>query len=288
MLHNAVLPPVAPGILERFRKAKQAEIDTLRRAAAQQRLPAVRAVDRPSFRDALLRGCTASLPAFVAEYKIASPSRGILRPDDSQNLSFSPEDAAQSYHAAGASCMSVLTEECHFKGSLEHLERAHRAMAAAKLSPLPLLRKDFICDPLQVRHTAATHAAALLLIVRLTPQVALLRALREQAASYGIEAVVEVFTPEDLALARESGATLLQVNARDLETFAVDTTACLGMAREYRRGHSNECWIAASGIGTAQEARAARQAGYDAVLVGTALMESLDPGQALRRLREQP
>ena len=115
-------------------------------------------------------------------------------------MDFPPEEAAKQYAEAGASCLSVLTEETYFKGTLGHLKR----MSAPGL---PLLRKDFIFDRLQVAATAATPASALLLIVRLTPDAALLRSLREQAEAHGIDAVVEIFDEADLALARESGGT---------------------------------------------------------------------------------
>lgn len=128
---------------------------------------------------------------------------------------------------------------------------------------LPLLRKDFILHPLQVRLTAATPASALLLIVRLTPDVRRLRGLRELAESFGMEAVVEIFSAEELVLARESGARVIQVNARDLDTLRVDRTACLNMGAARRDG---EIWIAASGMSEPDHLRRAAEAGFDAAL----------------------
>lgn len=155
-------------------------------------------------------------------------------------MDFPPEEAAKQYAEAGASCLSVLTEETYFKGTLGYLKR----MSAPGL---PLLRKDFIFDRLQVAATAATPASALLLIVRLTPDAALLRSLREQAEAHGIDAVVEIFDEADLALARESGARIIQVNARDLDTLQVDRSACLRLAERFHQAGDNEAWIAASG-----------------------------------------
>ena len=132
--------------------------------------------------------------------------------------------------------------------------------------------------------TGATPASALLLIVRLTPEVRLLRALREQAEALGLEAVVEVFDAADLALARDAGATLIQVNARDLETLDVDRSACLRLAEAQRPKGRGETWIAASGMSEAAHLRQAADCGYDAALLGTALMQSGRPGEALRRL----
>ena len=111
----------------------------------------------------------------------------------------------------------------------------------------------------------------------------LLRELREQGESFGMQAVVEIFDTEDLQLARQSGARIIQVNARDLETFAVDSNACLELIRRCPP-EGEERWIAASGLSRTEHLRAAAEVGYDAVLIGTALMEQKDPGVALRRL----
>ena len=147
---------------------------------------------------------------------------------------------------------------------------------------LPLLRKDFIFDRLQVAATAATPASALLLIVRLTPDATLLRSLREQAEAHGIDAVVEIFDEADLALARESGARIIQVNARDLDTLQVDRSACLRLAERFHQAGDNEAWIAASGISVSNHLRQAVGVGYQAVLVGTSLMDGGAPGAALK------
>lgn len=263
-------------LLERFRKAKEAEVEALRALEAQDALPAVYEGQRPDFAMALTRRAPGSPLALVAEYKRASPSRGVICE------SLDVEDVARQYAAAGASAVSVLTEETFFRGRLEYLARA--ADPALYNGPrTPLLRKDFIFDPLQVRATAATPASALLLIVRLTPDAAILRALREQAEGYGIQAVVEIFDAEDLRLARESGARIIQVNARDLESLAVDRDACLQLIQACPPANG-ELWIAASGMSSAEHLRAAASAGYHAALVGSALMEGGNPGEALAAL----
>lgn len=263
-------------LLERFRKAKEAEVEALRVLEAQGALPAVYEGQRPDFAMALTRRAPGSPLAVVAEYKRASPSRGVICE------SLDVEDVARQYAAAGASAVSVLTEETFFRGRLEYLASA--ADPALYNGPrTPLLRKDFIFDPLQVRATAATPASALLLIVRLTPDAAILRALREQAEGYGIQAVVEIFDAEDLRLARESGARIIQVNARDLESLAVDRDACLQLIQACPPANG-ELWIAASGMSSAEHLRAAASAGYHAALVGSALMEGGNPGEALAAL----
>lgn len=272
-------------LLERFRTAKQAEVDALRLLADHGGMPALFEGSRPDFLAALRGESGSSLViecralTVVAEYKRASPSRGIICE------SLEVEEVARQYAAAGAACLSILTEAAHFRGCLEYLDRAADAGLYAGARP-PLLRKDFIFDPLQVAATAATPASALLLIVRLTPDAATLRDLREQAESHGIQAVVEVFDREDLRLARESGARIIQVNARDLETLKTDREAALDLARACPP-QEGETWIAASGIGRGEHLLAAAQAGFSAALVGSSLMEGAQPGRALSRLLEE-
>ena len=272
-------------LLERFRTAKQAEVDALRLLADHGGMPAPLEGQRPDFL-AALRGASNSPLVIegrpltvVAEYKRASPSRGIICE------SLEVEEVARQYAAAGAACLSILTETAHFRGCLEYLDRAAEAGLYAGARP-PLLRKDFIFDPLQVAATAATPASALLLIVRLTPDVTELRALREQAESHGMQAVVEVFDREDLRLARESGARIIQVNARDLETLKTDRGAALDLARTCPP-QDGETWIAASGIGRGEHLLAAAKAGFHAALVGSSLMEGAQPGRALSGLLEE-
>ena len=169
--------------------------------------------------------------------------------------------------------MSVLTEEEYFKGSLSFL---HRASGAG----LPLLRKDFILHPLQIEQTAATKASAVLLIARMV-DVGLLRELLAQSLSYGLEAVTEVFTQDDLNAARQAGATILQVNNRDLDTLRVNLDCSRSLVAE--KGQ-NEFWITASGIERPGQLEEMLALGFDAALVGSALMQNADPGSALRAL----
>lgn len=251
-------------MLDRFRKAKAAEIARLETLHAMGKMPAPYAKSRPSFTGSLRSPERFPL---IAEYKRASPSRGEL------NMLVSPEEAASAYAAAGAGAMSVLTEEHHFKGELAFLERAAGA-------GLPLLRKDFIMHPLQVEQTASTPASAMLLIVRMLDKRDL-RELLEEARRFGLEAVVEIFDMADLALAREAGATIIQVNNRDLDRLMVD----LGVSEKLIREKSSaEFWITASGIQTPEQLEHLLALGFDAALVGSSLMEGGNPGQALRSL----
>lgn len=255
-------------MIERFRNAKQAEISRLQREAVCGRLPEGWRGQRPSFSTALAAGRRApDLPAVVAEYKRASPSHGVLCQD------LSPEEVAAQYAGAGAAALSVLTEETHFQGHLDHVARM--------TGPgLPVLRKDFLLDPVQIRATAATPAAAVLLIARmLTPQV--LAGLHHVAVKVGLEPMVEVHDLADLEAARKLGVRCILVNNRDLESLEVDLGTCLRLAVHKA---PEEVWIAASGLSTRPQLVEVASAGYDAVLVGSALMAGCRPGEALAAL----
>ncbi len=252
-------------MLDKFRQAKQEEIARLREQAEAGHLPAAFKGRRPSFSAAL----RARAPrAVIAEYKRASPSRGEL------NLRISPEEVALLYASNGAAAISCLTEKRYFKGSLEFIPLMARP-------GLPILRKDFLFDPLQLVATAATPASAVLLIARMIPSINDLAAMIARSRELGIEPVVEVFNEADLGHAREAGADIIQVNTRDLDTLDVDAGNAFRLVKDKRQG---ELWIAASGIRDEGDVAALEQAGYDAVLVGTALMESRDPGRKLAEL----
>ena len=254
-------------LLDRFREAKAEEIALLMDMASRRELPRPWKGRRPDFLKAIAEPPDGQPVAVIAEFKQSSPSRGVIA------SGLKPEEVAEQYAASGASCISVLTEEQFFGGRIGYLERMGRA-------GLPLLRKDFIFHQLQVMETAS----ALLLIVRLTPDARTLRVLREQAEAYGMHAVVEVFDPADLDIARESGARIIQVNARDLDTLKTDRQACLDMAKFRREG---EVWIAASAMSAGAHLREAAEAGFQAVLMGTALMDGGKPGEKLAAILEE-
>lgn len=256
-------------MLEKFRLAKQAEINALKKAQA---LKGPVRHDRISFAQAIARPGKFQV---IAEYKRASPSRGQIRSD------LEVESVAARYQKAGAAALSILTESDFFDGDLGFLERASAATSAS----IPLLRKDFIFDPLQIEATAQTAASALLLIARMQKDAAELRALRELAERLGIEAVIEIFDQQDLAMAREAGARIIQVNARDLDKLQVDRHACLRLI-ELAKPQKREIWIAASGIASGEHLLDAANAGFNAALVGGALMEKGDPGENLARMLE--
>jgi indole-3-glycerol phosphate synthase len=148
------------------------------------------------------------------------------------------------------------------------------------------LRKDFLIHPLQAAETAATPASALLLITRLLDRNEL-TAMLEAASKAGLEAVLEIFSPDDLELARSAWAEggspplIIQVNTRDLNTLTVDNRAARSLIT---RKKEEEVWICASGISSRREVDSWAELGFDAVLAGTFLMSASDPGAALTRL----
>ncbi len=258
--------------LNRFRTAKQEEIKKLQELEKSGNFPEIFVGSRPDF----FKNLYTPQLSVIAEYKRASPSRGIICE------SLEVEEVTKEYIENGAHALSILTEEEYFKGNLHYLERSANIRNTLN-SLVPLLRKDFIFNTLQIHATAGTPASALLLIVRLTPNVLELRNLREEAEKYGIHAVVEIFNEDELQLARESGAKIIQVNARDLENFSVNTNICLDIIKKYPP-LKNELWISASGIEASSQLLEAEKAGYHAVLVGSALMEKGTPGISLASL----
>lgn len=245
---------------------KQAALPALReRAAGLERLAADNAGAQRDFAAAL----RASPPAVIAEVKKASPSRGLLAAD------FDPARTARQYEQGGAAAVSVLTDEQFFQGGLADLEVARAACH------LPVLRKDFTTDPLHIVEAAAHGADAILLIAAILDSSEL-RTLRELAESLGLAALVEVHTAEELQATIDSGARIIGVNNRDLHTFEVRLALSLDLADSIPAGATR---VAESGIFTAADVHRLSDAGYQAFLVGEALMKSGDPAEAVRVLR---
>lgn len=204
----------------------------------------------------------------IAEIKRASPSKGVLR----ENLE--PATWAQRYQRAGATALSVLTDERFFNGSLLHLQEVRRCV------DLPLLRKDFILAPYQIYEARCHGADGVLLIVRALekePFKQLLRVTRE----VGMEALVEVHTERELERALEEGVSLLGINNRDLQSFTVDIAVT---ERLMPRIPSDVTVVSASGIQTRQQVELLESKGVKAFLVGEALVTSTDPEEKLREL----
>jgi indole-3-glycerol phosphate synthase len=207
--------------------------------------------------------------AVISEIKRRSPSKGDLFPD------LDPAELARTYEAGGASCLSVLTDEAHFGGSVADLQAARSAVA------LPVIRKDFTVDPRDVADARLMGADAVLLIAAALDPFELVD-LHELATELGLDTLVEVHDEPELEEAMNAGAQLVGINQRDLVTFEVDHQRAERMAKEIPVGVVR---VAESGIRDPDDARRLADAGYDALLVGETLVTSGDPAAAVRALR---
>ncbi|HEY0229656.1 MAG TPA: indole-3-glycerol phosphate synthase TrpC [Dokdonella sp.] len=220
------------------------------------------------FAAALEAKIEAGLPAVIAEVKKASPSKGLIRAD------FDPAAIARSYAAAGAACLSVLTDADFFQGSEAYLQQARAAC------DLPVLRKDFTIDPYQVYEARAIGADCILLIVAALGDASLLE-LALLAAELDLDVLVEVHDEAELERALDIPALLIGVNNRNLRTFetSLDTTL-----RLQGRVGEGRLLVTESGIHTPDDVARMRAAGVEAFLVGEAFMRAVDPGAELARL----
>lgn len=201
----------------------------------------------------------------IAEFKRASPSKGVI------DGKADPSIRAAEYERSGAAAISVLTEEDHFLGSIADLKAVRKSVS------LPVLRKDFLFDPFQVYEARAAGADAILFILAMLDdgEIAELMGL---AASLGLDALLEVHTEEEMRRASGLGARLIGVNNRDLNTFEVslDRSRALCALRP-----GDALMISESGIGSADQILELRELGYDAFLIGEALMRTESPGNWL-------
>jgi len=255
-------------ILDDILAARRADVAGAKRTTP---LAALRA--RPGY-DEPRRGFAAALrarrPAVIAEFKKASPSRGVIRAD------CDPAVIARAYADAGAAAISVLTEERFFQGRAGDLTAIRAAVT------LPVLRKDFIFDPYQLVEARAWGAdAALLIVAMLEP--AQLAELHAAATELGLDVLVEAHRADEIERALAAGATLIGVNNRDLRTFVTTLETAERLRPLIPPG---ALAVAESGIERAADVARLRAAGYDTFLVGESLMRAPDPGAALRALLE--
>lgn len=232
-------------------------LDAARAAAA--------AAGPPRNFEAALRAPGMSL---IAELKRASPSAGPIAPDVDRTA------LVRAYETGGAAAISVLTEPDHFDGSLDDLTEVHQAVR------LPVLRKDFLSEPLHLWEARAAGADAALLIVAALAQ-AELRDLIHEARTAGLTALVEVHAADEVERAVDAGARVIGINTRDLATLEVDPAT---IARIRPSIPAGIVVVGESGISTRADVARAEEAGCDAVLIGEALMRAPDPEAMIAEL----
>ncbi len=219
----------------------------------------------PSFRQALEEPREVRI---IAEVKKASPSKGVLAKDLDVAM------IARDYKAAGASAISVVTEEDHFQGDLAWVGDIRKS------SGLPVLRKDFVFEPFQIYETRGAGASAILLIAAmLKPEE--LQFLYAEARQFGLDVLVEVHDETELGEALQAGAEIIGVNNRDLKTFKVDTRISERLAKLIPE---DRLFVVESGIHSREDIDRLLAAGADAFLIGEHFVTSADPAAALRGL----
>lgn len=208
-------------------------------------------------------------PAFIAEIKKASPSKGIISED------FRPLEQARAYVSAGAAAISCLTEEYYFKGSAEIFA------AVRKEVNIPMLRKDFIIHQYQIYEAKTMGADAILLIAAML-DVPTMREFRQIAESLKMDVLAESHNAEELNAVAEAGCRIFGINNRDLKTFNVTLETTKSLAELVPEGG---VIVSESGIKTPEDIKFVSDCGAKAVLIGETLMRSGDPVSAVKELR---
>lgn len=247
-------------ILDTIVAKKHEEVAQLRR----QGLPAKTEVDAP--RGFIRALCAQAGVAIIAEAKKASPSKGLIEPN------FDPIRVAQWYADNGATGISVLTDRHFFQGELDFLIQIRRQVS------LPVLRKDFIIDPLQIDEAQLAGADAILLIAAIL-NLEQLRSFRLHAESLGMDALVEVHDEAELEQALASDAQLIGINNRNLHDFSVDLNTSFRLKALVPPGIPV---VSESGISTVDDVRRLKEAGIDAALIGESLMRAGRQGTLLQ------
>jgi indole-3-glycerol phosphate synthase len=204
----------------------------------------------------------------IAEIKFGSPSAGIIRETSD------PLAIGRAYEKAGAAAISLLTDRTFFKGNLKNLPVLKQAVS------LPILRKDFIVDEIQITESARFGADAVLLIARLL-SVGQLKSLLDASREYGIEALTEIHDKMDLEKALKCDAQIIGINNRDLDTFEINTNTTLELAPLIP---ADRVVVSESGIHSNKDILALKGLNIQAVLVGSALMGADDPGKKAMEL----
>ncbi len=240
--------------LEEILQTKRAEIENLRARGDAIRRAALLRNNFRSFKNALKR--TDATLAIIAEAKKASPSAGVIVPD------FDPIKIARSYESSGADAISVLTDQKFFQGSVENLQNVRASVS------VPVLRKDFIVDEIQIAEAVTAGADAILLIVAALDQETLLR-LRDAAATYQVDVLVEVHSLAEMERALEAEAEIIGINNRDLTTLTVDLAVTEKLSEEIP---ADVIGVSESGIKTEDDLERIRDCGMNAVLIGESFL----------------
>jgi indole-3-glycerol phosphate synthase len=256
-----------PTILDKIVATKRSEIERAKARVPEEELKA-RIADSPPVRNFFAALAAGPPIKLIAEVKKASPSAGVIRKD------FNPVEIAKIYESHGASCVSVLTDESYFQGSLNYLQAIRAAIS------LPILRKDFVLETYQVLEARAAGADAVLLIAECLDDCNL-RKLFNAICEAGMTPLVELYEPENLQRVFDAGATLIGINNRNLHTFEVDLEHTIRM----RKRVPDECvLVGESGIRSHADVERLQGEGVDAILVGESLMREPDIGAAVDRL----
>jgi len=221
----------------------------------------------PSFKRAL----KSSSLAVIAEIKRKSPSKGVIAPIAD------PVQLAQNYISGGANALSILTDQTFFGGHIDDLTHVANRV---RDQLIPIIRKDFMIDTVQIAEAAVSGASAVLLIVSALGKKT--KDLLEFARSIKIDALVEIHDSDELEIALDCGADIIGINNRDLNTFIVDTERAMQLVSAIP---DSVIKVAESGITVPALARQYYQAGFDAVLIGEALVKSDNPEHFIQACR---
>ncbi len=254
-------------VLQKIADYKRKEVAALYERRSQLEIQAATQPEPRGFLNALK---TASIkgPALIAEIKKASPSKGLIRED------FKPSEIARAYTDGGAACLSVLTDGPSFQGSALYLKQARA------VSPLPILRKDFMIDPVQIVESRALGADAILIIMAMVSND-LAGALLAEAKRLHMDALVETHTANELRRAVKLGANFIGINNRNLKTFKTTLKTFEKLAP---LAPADTFLVAESGINTSDDILHLTKHGANAFLVGESLMRKVDVKLATRKL----